>query len=200
MRPVILVTTLALLLPTFASAQAPHRERAQDRREVRHDKGDLRDGRRDLDRIEKIRDDYRRAITGRSARAVNRVEARLTAWLDEELREDRREVRQDKRELQRSRRELRRDARYETRRGVRDDRRDRRDDRRDLALERGERQRHLQLERELRGLLGRKDRRSLQRKAAILDELVSLQRAELRQDRQELREDRQERREDRRRR
>jgi hypothetical protein len=117
----------------------------------------------------------------RDRRALRAVEADVVRLLDAERREARVELAKDRGEL----RDDRRDVRAVDRRDLRDDRRDLRDDRRDLRRVKA-------IDADFRALRGRMDRRSIERKRALLGELFQLARAEVREDRGELREDRRE--------
>lgn len=217
MRPLSLLLTLTVA----ATAHAQNRlERAQDRRELRQDARERRDDRRDA---AKLVDLLRRFDALRAARdyaALTALDTEARDLVGAELRETRREwlkdtaeIHRDRAELGTDRRELARDAargrgpavKADDRRDLRDDRRDLRDDRADRRAEARDAARLDALERELAGLWGRVDEPSLDRKRALIQELIGLSvrelaqdRAERREDVRELREDRRETREDRR--
>jgi hypothetical protein len=167
-------------LPAIASAQPapkPHvlAPAAQDRRELRQDKAELRDDWRDLAWIDDLVKRFDAARARRDQRALRAIEDEVNRTLGRELREASREV-------QESRREAAHD-RHEGPGERRDDRRDARDDRRDLS-------RLKALDREFDSLRGRMDNRSLARKRTLLVELRKIAAAELQEDRREQREDR----------
>jgi hypothetical protein len=174
---------LAALLPAVAGAQAPGErlDRVQDRRELGQDRHEIRDDRRDLARLEGLLERYDAARASRNRREMLQVEDEIARTLAREASEARAEA-------ARSRAELRREA-HDGRRDPSDDRRELRDDRRDLRDDRRDAHRVAAIEREFGSLRGRMNRRSLDRKRVLLDELRRMALAELREDRRELRED-----------
>lgn len=212
----ILLAVLLFSCASQAQAGRDRVEKAHDRGALRQDGRETRDDWRDAARLENLvaRFDAARARGDLGALAV--IDAELRGLLAGELAEsraeasrDRAELRQDQRELGSDRRELRRDGpgavRADDRHDRNDDRRDLRDDRRDARAEVVHDARVGQINAELAGLSGRSDNPSLNRRRALMTELVALARRELRQDgressedRGELREDRRETREDRR--
>lgn len=184
-----LALTAATLLAVAPAARAD--ERARDRRELRQDHRELRqdrrayeDDRRDLRRLEQLQAELDHALRHQDPRAVAAVDEALQRELAAERRETRREAAHEHRELRREARE--------------GDRRDFRDDRRDLRVEGAMAGRRGQIGAELGSLRGRYGPGELERRRALLRELVQLARAELREDVREYREDRRELREDRR--
>jgi hypothetical protein len=175
----------AVLLAPAGVAHAQYGRGAEvpaDRHELRQDGRERRDDRRDLRRLEDLLARFDRARARRDRGALAAVDRAVEDELAREWRETRVEMARDRQEI---------------RRDVRDgDRRDFRDDRRDAAVERGVAGRRGEIAQELRSLRGRFGPPALDRKRALLDELVGLARAELAQDRQEIREDRREGRED----
>jgi len=199
--------------PALAGQVAKDRvEKAQDRRELRQDARQLRDDRLDQAKLEATLTELDRVRAAPAPGALAAVDQRVMELLRKEAVETRVEVGQKANEVRRDNVEVRGDAREIRRdaaqgaplkaagdvRDIRDDRRDRRDDRRDLGKEVVQASRRYQIATEYRGLVGREDPGSQDRKRALLVELVGIARAELRGDRQELREDRRELREDRR--
>ncbi|MBJ6765435.1 hypothetical protein JGU66_32180 [Myxococcaceae bacterium JPH2] len=191
-----LLATLTLSLPVLAQAGGPP-ERAQDRRELREDRREQRDDRRDLHQLESLINRYDAARGRRDRNDLNRVESELRAYIASELDESHHELAKDVREVRRDNRELRDDRNGWSSPGARaDDRRDRRDDVRDARAERASLEQTRSIARELDGLYGRTDPGSLQRKRALMGDLLQLARAEQMQNHAEMREDRRELRED----
>jgi hypothetical protein len=173
MRTTLAAVALAAL-PALAKAQplppAPNRaDRAQDRRELRDDRRDLLEAQALLARWEDAR-------ARRDRRALAAAEDDVLRALDRELREARAELGRSRGEAWHDRGDPRE---------WRDGRRDARDDLRDLA-------RVSAIRDQLWSLRARADRRALDRKHGLLEELVQIARGELREDRLERREDRRE--------
>jgi hypothetical protein len=202
-----------LLVSRAASAQAEPvhgaREEARDRREMSQDRREAREDYFDLKSLEALRAEFEAARARRDMRALEGIDRRIREQASRELADDAGDLRRAERELHRDRRELRADERrtvrdaVETRPGerrdqaeLRRDRRELRDDARDAAARRADLQRHRELLGEIHRLGGRLDPAALDRKHAILGELIEIARFELRQDARELREDRRELRED----
>ncbi|MBL8952791.1 MAG: hypothetical protein JNK82_18565 [Myxococcaceae bacterium] len=193
------MTKPPILLAVLLCACAANAQVAKDRQELRQDARQTRDDWRDAARLESLIARFDAARGRGDTRGLAAVEAELSRLLANELTESRRELSQDQRELGSDRRELRRDIANGRRAGVRaDDVRDLRDDRRDARAEAVHGARVLQIDSELRGLSGRADGPSLDRKRELMGELVVLARQEVRQDARESGEDRRELREDRR--
>jgi hypothetical protein len=206
---------LALLAPAARADDPPRdgREQALDRREQALNLRELRDDQRDLARIESLvaRLDALRA--GRPAPdavawfdadvqrelASERIEGRGELWrYSQEVRRGRDEVSSDqRRERERARAGDVRGV-VEARRDQQDDRRNLSDDVRDRNVEAAQGERLETLRREWAALRGRYGPPALERRHALLAELVVLARQELMGDRRERREDRRELREDRR--
>jgi hypothetical protein len=185
---------LLLLAPAARAYDANPAERAQDRHELRQDRRARADDRRDLAVMEDLLARYDAARARRDRGGLAAVERAVDAELVREVRESRHELRKDRREIRRDVREVRADDP----RDARDDRRDLRDDVRDARVERDMAARREAIQSELRGLRGRMAPPALDRKRALIADLVGLAQAELAQDHQEMREDRRELREDRR--
>jgi hypothetical protein len=217
MRIVLSLCTVTLLSSAawaqpLTGVRQDRRELAQDRREIAQDKRQINDDARDARRFTLLLRELDGLRAAGNLPGVSAVEQRVLAALDDELREANRETAQKSAEATRSAGEVRRDRREvagDVARGrpgraaddVRDLNRDRRnlaDDRRDLAIEVAQGQRVQAIRTEYAALAGRMEPASLDRKRALLAEVVGLQRAEVRNGVQELREDRRERREDRR--
>ena len=165
-----------------APAQAQHRRGSS---EVRKDRREARDDRRDLEQIVDIAAQWRKAVRRHDKKAERAADQRLRTWLQAEIRESEREAAE---------------ARNEARGpgpGRRDDIRDARQKQRDANQTRA-------VAIQLRDLQ-RKFRRNeatpsdYQKKRALLDKLVVMAQRELRESREEIREDRREKRRDRRR-
>jgi len=165
-----------------APAQAQHRRGDP---EVRKDRREARDDRRDLQQIVDISAQWRKAVRRHDKKAELAADQRLRAWLKAELRESEREAAE---------------ARAEARGpgpGRHDDIRDARQKQRDANQTRA-------VAIQLRDLQ-RKFRRNeatpadYQKKRALLDKLVVMAQRELRESREEVREDRRENRRERRR-
>jgi len=180
-------------------------EKVQDRRELRQDARQTMDDRLDVAKLEATLAEMDRARTARRPMELAAVDRRVMDLLRVEAMETRvemtqkaGEVRRDNVELRSDAREIPRDANPDARRDLRDDRRDKRDDRRDLTGEGIQASRRRQIAIEYRGLVGRQDAPSADRKRTLLVELIGIARNELRGDHQEMREDKRELREDRR--
>ena len=205
MTRAVLAAAIVLALPAAAGAQLArdHAERAQDRRELGQDRRELARDRHDLRWMQELLARFDGARARRDLRALRAIEQDVSRTLAHEEREARLEVMNARGEVQRARGEAaveQREERWERdgRRDVRDDRRDLRDDRRDLRDDRRDARRVAAIRSDFSRLQGRMDRRSLERKRAMLVELNVMAKAELREDRRELGEDRRELREDRR--
>jgi hypothetical protein len=205
MTPIPCRRTLALLLtltaPALAAAGPDRHERGRDHQELQGDRQGLRDDLRDAERAGWLLQEFDRARATRDRRGMAEVEARVAQALEDELREADREVREAAREARQSDRELR-DERGEVLGDLRRDQpgrlADDRRDRRDLMREADYRERVLAVRGEWSQLRGSLRRVALDRKHALLEELVRLSRFEIRASEDELREDRGELREDRR--
>ncbi len=195
-----LVAALVLAVPTAGSAQLPRErvdrvpEPAQDRAELRHDRRELARDRWDIRWMDELLARYDAARARRDRRALLGVERDVARTLARAEHEARLEVRDARGELRQERAEAASDRRGEWG----DDRRDARDDRRDLRDDRRDARRVAAIRDDFARLQGRMERRSLDRKRAMIVELGRMARAELHEDRRELREDRGELREDRR--
>jgi hypothetical protein len=179
MTRIPLAAALLIALPAAGSAQyapAPVMP-VPERHELRQDRRQLTDDRRDLAWFEELVSRYDAARARRSRRALAAVEHDVAWALERELREARREVGQ---------------ARREARSDWREDRHERRDDRRDLRDDRRDARQIEALRAEFSDLRGRMSPRALDRKRMVIVELTHVARAELREDRRELREDRRE--------
>ncbi len=203
------VTTLALaLLFGFASVASAAQSKPRSA-ETRDNQADLRDDTRDYNTLVNLVDDWHDAYARNNYRAMSKADAAIARWLDNELRESRRDVSEAARETSRSRR----DARAETRDVYRAashgrfgvayvqavqataERRDLADDRGDLKTARIDVARTQSIATELskmeskfdRGVATRSD---FERKSALLKELQSMARAEIKSDNREIREDR----------
>lgn len=168
-------------------ARQNNRDVRQDRREQRLNSKEKRDDRRDLRQLKEVLVEFDKARANNNTKRLARIDERVKTLLRLEAQESGREAHLDRQEVRKSARE------------ARGDRRDLRDDKRDLAKERRMHQRRSDIGREYTGLAGRMDPQSLNRKRALITELIKLAKVELRHTNQEIREDRRERREDRRR-
>ncbi len=208
-----LLAVLAVVLPGVACAgPANSVQRAQDRHEIRTDKARRYDDWRDLNRLQGVLAKLDVARSNNNAAGLAAVDDELRTLVARELGEDRVEVAQAKAEVRRDNREVRsenREIRQDLAMGKpgqamndlhdrRDDIRDRRDDIRDAKVEKADLNRTRAIALELNSLAGRFDAPSLDRKRALITDLIALAKVEVVQDRRELREDRRELREDRR--
>jgi hypothetical protein len=159
--------------PPAPYAAAPH---GGYRAEAKQDRRELRDDRWDLHHLETLLARYDAACARRDRRAMAAAEYDVLRALEREIVEARAELHRSAAEA--------RDP-WAGRRAAGFDRRDYRDDRRDLARLEGIRD-------ELWRLRGRMGWRAVDRKHALVAELVEVARAELREDRRERREDRRE--------
>ena len=204
-----IATTLALALlfgfATVASAaqSKPRSPEAQD------NQADLRDDTRDYNTIVNLIDDWHDAYARNNHRAMAKADAAIATWLNGELRESRREVSEAARETSRSRRDTRGEV-HDVYRAASHGRygaaivqaaqatsasRDLRDDRGDLKTARIDVARTQRIATELSKMESRFDRgvasrADFQRKSALLKELQSMARAEIKSDNREIREDR----------
>jgi hypothetical protein len=208
-----LLAVFAVVLPVVACAgPANSVQRAQDRREIRADKARRYGDWRDLNRLQGVLAKLDAARASNNAAGLAAVDEELRALVARELGEDRVEVAQARAEVRRDNREVRsenRDLRHDIAMGKpgqamndlhdrRDDLRDRRDDIRDTQVAKADLNRTRAIARELNSLAGRYDAPSLNRKRALITDLIALAKVEVVQDRRELHEDRRELREDRR--
>lgn len=216
-----MVRTLAsaLVVACFSAGCAAHgqvrrdqAEIAQDHREVRQDERNRAEDWHNVAAVEAVLADFDRARSAGNMNGLANVDARLRNLLRAELAEgngkvarDRAEVRRDNGEARSDRREERRDvaearpgASADDRRDLRDDRRDRRDDVRDAHAETRAQDERLRIAGGFSELDGRYAPADLDRKRALIVDLLQLSRREVRQDARETQEDRRELREDRR--
>ena len=217
-------TTTLLLLSTVilgaatASAAGDDRyrnaaERVADHRDLRQDGRQIADDLRDLDRLQSLIDHQSQAAAQHDMAALAEIDRTVSLALAAEIGESdrevslaRREVRQDRREVRSDRREIRDNrqtgaapgVRCNDRHDLRDDRRDRRDDRRDAGAEIRRHEQLLRIQARWDALAGHNEPADTSAKAALLQTLQRLNRAELAADQDELHEDRRELREDRR--
>ena len=182
MSRIPLLLAAALTLPTAAAAQG-RSDRAQDRHELARDRHERRDDERDLRRLEGLVARFDEVRARHDRRGLAEVERALDAELQSEAEESRAE-------LARDRHEVRRDVRHG------EDRRETRDDVWDLRREQAIAARRDAIARELGALRGDTHSRALERKRALMVELVGLARGELAADVGETREDRRELRQD----
>ncbi|NMO19817.1 hypothetical protein HPC49_03560 [Pyxidicoccus fallax] len=169
----------SLLLAGSAHAQS-HRASTVNGHEVRHGVTQRSDDRMDVVELERVlaRFDAARARRNNASELAS-VDHRLRELLRAELAESRVETAQARAEARRERGESRAENR--------DDVRDARAEAASLAARRS-------VARELNSLMGVRSQVQLNRKRALIVELVQLGKQELRADRQELREDRKDRR------
>jgi len=124
-----------------------------------------RDDRWDLKRLQSLRDRLQYGIRSHDKRALWAVDADLRSYLASELREQRNEVTESQEDL-RGGKALRSEAR-------------------ELRAERRDLTRLRQIDSELQKMYGRRNRRSLDRRAILTDELVKLEREQLREARRQ---------------
>ncbi len=214
--------TLGMVSVDPATAQSVRNktERVQDHKQLMQDRRSAFDDRRDLEKLEDLRQRYAEAVDRGDLGVIQSLDSRFMSILGAEQREagqemlqGKAEVRQGKKELRSDNREVRRNRRQvaglkekaDDHRDRRDDRRDLRDDRRDLRVQRQDALNLSSIRDSFGALVGRNDPQALVRKLSLMDSAVELARSELgqnaeeqREDRRELREDRHESREDRR--
>lgn len=208
-----MLAVLVIAIPMAAGAGPSDRmQKAQDRREIRTDKAQRFDDWRDLNRLQGVLAKFDAARARQDFAGLNAAEAELRALIAREVSEGQAELAQAKAEVRRDTREVRsenRDVRNDLAQGKtgqamndihdkRDDLRDRRDDIRDAKVERAELVRVRGIGVEMQTLAGRVDPWSLNRKRALIGELIDLSKREMAQDRREIHEDHRELREDRR--
>jgi hypothetical protein len=180
---------VALALPLGAAAYTQPKD-------VRKDRAALRDDLRDARRVEQLLSEFRRARRVHDRRAQARIEARVAAALDEELREARREtgraaaeVHEDRLKVRQDHQEGMWDAEHQDPPETRGNVRALQEDRRDLMREAEYRDRVRAIRGEWRDLRGVRRPPAMERKEALLEELLRLSRYEIRADAHELRED-----------
>jgi len=212
-RTALSCLTLICAAPAPAGPARDAVERAQDNAEIRQDRRQHLDDAGDLRHLRSLAERFDAARERGDAGALRLIDRELRSVVAGELGEgraelaaDRAELRRDNREVRASRREVARDVASGApvsevagdRHDLRDDRRDRRDDRRDAAAEQQSQLRRRQIANELGDLAGRLEAPALDRKRALLGELIGLAQTETADNRREIHEDRRERREDRR--
>jgi hypothetical protein len=208
-RTTTIALCLSLVLPTVAAA-APRREPNRDRSESRQDQRALHDDLRDAQQAEWLQHEFERARAVHDNPALRNVDRWVLEALDREVREATEETEQAARELEQDERRVhheRRDLEDDAHRGLPprpDDRHDlarargaRQDDRHDLMREEEYRRRVIEVRNEWARFPRSWTGRILDRKHALLEELVRLSHFEIANDTDELREDRHEHREDR---
>lgn len=213
----LLTAAAVLTLCGTAQAQRSHelredrREVREDKREIEKDKKEINDDKNDLRSLQQLAADFDMARARGDHRALRALDERLKRHVNAELRESSRELRDDRREIKRDSREVRDDRRDlrrdeatghhgregHDRRDLHDDKTDLRDDVRDAEKEKAAKERFAALAREVADLAGRVDPPALDRKRAIIGEMLGRAHGEIREDHKELREDRRELREDR---
>lgn len=204
---------LSLMLVSAAAGSAvaqPYngRQRQQDRREIARDNMQAADDAHDLRQMQFLIARFDRARATGNAAELQYVDNEVRRYVARELEEGRREQMQKNAEVQRSAAEVRgsqRDVRNRPyagreRRDVRDDRRDLRDDVRDAQKEAAQNQRRYNIALELNGIAGRLDPPALERRRALMIQLMHEAGYEYQETVKEGMEDRRELREDRRRR
>ncbi len=184
---------VALALPAGARAQyVPDdhaRDLARDRRELREDRRATEDDWRDLQHMKHLLARYDEARAHRDREELARVEERVSFALAREQREAQVETSRDLADASRERREARQDW-VEGRPGeAAHDRHEARQDRREAAGDVARANRISQIRREFESLRGRTERRPLDRKRALISEVVRMARAEVRRDIHEARSD-----------
>ncbi len=204
-----IATTLALaLLFGFATVASAAQSKPRSP-EVQDNHADLRDDTRDYNTIVNLIDDWHDAYARNNYRAMSRADAAIASWLNTELRESRRDVSEATRETSKSRRDARGEVR-DVYRAASNGRfgaayvqavqataasRELRDDRGDLKTARIDVARTQSIANELSKMESKFDRgvatrADFERKSALLKELQSMARAEVKSDNREIREDR----------
>ena len=171
----MLAAAMSLSLPALAHAADKHgpAPRVEKQHEVRQDRREQRDDRRDTKQMESLLSQYDDARRHNANHALLQVESELRAYLKSELSESRTELAS-----------ARVDARTDK------DRRDRKDSARDARNEAESLRQTRDIARELDGLYGRLDPRSIQRKRTLMADLLRLAQAEQSRDRMETHQDR----------
>lgn len=194
-RATFLILAGALLAPSTIEAQV-----ARDRAERVVDAAQLMGDVADVRRLERLVAELDQARTSGNKAQEQNVQGRIALALRQEAAEGRRDARQDARETAASRREIRRDRAASAGIAARaDDRRDLRDDRRDVAASRQRAQRQQQIMVELRQIqpqVAGGNAEAVARQRTLLDEFLSVSRADAKANGRELGEDRRETRED----
>ncbi len=186
-----LAACLALAFPALAGAAT-----SAARKDLREDRRQLRDDLRDAKQARRLLADFDRAAGSGGRHALAAVEARVERALEVEAREARVEAGEAAHRL----REDSLDAgqpgwrpapgAVDQRRDQLAEARDRVNDRRDLILEADYRNRISAIRDEWQSLRGHRERKHMQRKHALLVEVVRLSRLEIRKDLHEIHEDR----------
>lgn len=198
------LAALLVLSPFAASAAQTSAEARENAADSARAHQDLADDQQDLARLESLVDQWMRARDRGSHPQLLQADAKLMAWLEQELSESRRDVATARTEVELAERELAEEKRdlqgratktsrdaYE----VRDDAHDLEDARRDLAERQSDLAHTERLAGELRQLQERFDRdraspADFARKAQLLAELRSLAVREVARDRAEVEENR----------
>jgi len=193
-NPLPLLLLAALLSPLPGQAQGA--EVRHDQRELGRDQAEVADDVRDLRWAETLRARFDEAWRRADWRRLQRLEDGVLRYLAQERRDARADLAHDAGEASRDAAGLQQERREGDRHEAREEagrlHRDRREAQRDQAvLHRLE-----DLERRFAGLRGLTDRGAMERKRAIIDDLVRMARNELRHDERGRREDRRELRED----
>lgn len=191
-----IVSSLFVMAPP-SEAAPPGVEQADHRRSRRA----VKDDRRDRNVLAGHVAAWKQAVASRDRAQEKAADVGIHAWIQRELKEERREDRKDTREAKRSRRELRRTRSVAgPSPATRKDRRDVKDDRRDVQRQRGETQRLTVLATQLgelqpRFTAGTASPADYVEKRRLLDALLAAEAREVQSSKRERGEDRRERRE-----
>lgn len=212
MKRLVLTSVAFSFLASSAFAAPPPnpKELAKDRAAIKEGHRELVGDRWDAIRLQALADAYRKAAAKPTKAKIAELDAQFIAEMRLELRETNNEtaekaaeVRQSKAEVNKERRQLGKSVvKGQPVRAVKnsielaDDKRDLRDDRRDLGVEvvNGEKKRDLH--KRFAALRGKNAPAPVAQKLAIIEEALTLARAEVKTDVKEIREDRREFRED----
>ena len=202
----ILVACFTFVIPAMAFAEGHSYEHGQDGVEIREDIRQIFDDALDLARLEAQLAEFDRHVQTGNHAGLDEVDMRLRHILDAEADESQLELEQDQTEIALSRRELSMDEvnhRYYMRHGrttlasiygldVPDDRADLQDDRQDLVREYDSTRLRDDVRREMSALYGEYSHDALQKKRALIQELIRVAEMEVAANDKELREDRDE--------
>lgn len=201
---------IALTLSLTPAHAGPGDGRLRNTAQRADNQADQQDDRRDAAVIVELVDSWKRAIAAGDSGAALQTDARIFAWLEEEIAESSRDLAEARRETAASRRETRGSRRQAASQGgavnrveTRDDRRDTTDDRVDTAQAAQDLEQTKAVQARLTALQpafrdGRATPAQVQEKRGLLESLVAMSRRELLEGQEEIREDRVETREDRR--
>lgn len=185
-------------------------ERHQNKQEKRDDIRESKDDKKDLRALKEILDRFELSRAKRNIVTLKSVDNDISVFLNKEFIENKKEILEEKHEVSKGFQEIVGDqkehvsnigshkpiAKAKDIKDSKDDRKDLEDDKRDLANERREQSLVHSIKKDWDMLYGRYDEASLQRKRAIILQLIDLSIEEKQDNRQERKEDKRERFED----